>query len=151
MEIQDLSFSQWPWRLLSYRTWNCEVWYVSTNVSQAHAATIMWQSRKCVQWMNNHGYLDHHCSRTRMSVIFISGKTWWQQFGGIIHAFCAIHNASLENEWGTFSEYHKLHYVAGKHAWLLHHITFSKYCNIIINDVGRTHLAVYVNLSRLPV
>lgn len=81
-------------------------------------------------WSQNQNVCDFHF-----------WEKWWRQFRNIIHVFCATHNASLENEGGTFSVCHKLHYVTGKCAWLLENITFSRYCNIMINEVGRTSIS----------
>lgn len=138
IETQNSSFSQWKWRLLSDRMWNCVVCYVCSAVSEKRAAIIVWLSRNCVHWMNkqrtpgrswflHHNVCDFHFWKNLMMTVYR-------------HHSCIIGNSkSQSRKWGgTFCVCHKLQYVNDKGDWLIESITFSRYCNIMINDVGST-------------
>jgi hypothetical protein len=149
IETQNLSLSQWMWRVLSYRPWNCAVCYISSAVSEKPAAIIVRQSRNCVQWMNNQripgpswflnqNVCDFHFWKNLMITVYR-------------HNSCIIGNSQCQSrKWeGTFSVHHKLQYVTGKGDRLMESITFSRYCNIRTNVVGRTPFSLFGSLCEL--
>jgi outer membrane protease len=88
------------------------------------------------------GYQGHRGSWTRRSVISISGNTWWWHLMMTVyrHHSCILGNSQSQSrtQGGTISLCHILHYVTDKGTCFVESITFSRYCNITINDVGRT-------------
>jgi len=67
------------------------------------------------------------------------------------HHSCTVGNSQCQSRkrGGTFSVCHKLLYVTDKGAWLMESITFNRYCNITINDVGRTPFSLCGSLCGL--
>lgn len=126
------------WRLLSYRPWNCVVCYICSAVSEKPAAIIVWQSRKCVQWINN----QRIPGPSRFLNQNVCGFHFWKNLMMTVYRYHSgiIGNSQWQSrKWGgTFSVCHKLQYVSDKGEWLMESITFGRYCNITINDVGRT-------------
>ena len=67
------------------------------------------------------------------------------------HHSCIIGNSQCQSRkrGGTFSVCHKLQYVTDKGDLLMESITFSRYCNIMINDVRRTPFSSSGSLCEL--
>jgi hypothetical protein len=138
IETKNASFSQWIWRLLSYRSWNCVVCYIRSAVSEKLGAIIVWESRNCVQWMNN----QRIPGPSRFLNQNVCNFHFWKNLMMTVyrHHSRITGNSQCQSRkrGGTFSVCHKLQYVTDKGDWLMESMTFSRYCNIMINDVGRT-------------
>jgi len=89
-------------------------------------------------WLLNQNVCDFHFWKNLMMTVYR-------------HHSCIIGNSQCQSRkrGGTFHVCHKLQYVTDKGDWVMESITFSRYCNTMKNDVGRTPFSSSGSLCEL--